>query len=86
LDWGSACCKAATYTGKHRINANIYAVSGIRNHDPSVRAGEDISCHCERRCEVHTHINKEVIIIIIIIIIIVVVVVVVVVVTCRSLI
>jgi hypothetical protein len=29
---------------KHRINANIHASSGIRTNDPSVRAGEDISC------------------------------------------
>jgi hypothetical protein len=28
---------------KHRINTDIHALSGIRNHDPSVRAGEDIS-------------------------------------------
>jgi hypothetical protein len=40
---------------KHRINAHtdIYALSGIRTHDPSVRVGEDISCvrprgQCER--------------------------------------
>jgi hypothetical protein len=31
---------------KHRINAHtdIYALSGIRTQDPSVRAGEDSSC------------------------------------------
>jgi hypothetical protein len=31
---------------KHRINAHtgIHASSGIRTHDPSVRAGEDSSC------------------------------------------
>jgi hypothetical protein len=31
---------------KHRITAHtkIRALSGIRNHDPSVRAGEEISC------------------------------------------
>jgi hypothetical protein len=31
---------------KHRINThtNIHAWSGIRNHDPSVRAGEDCLC------------------------------------------
>jgi hypothetical protein len=42
----SARRKAATYTGqhKHRINADIHAHSGIRTHDPSVRAEEDISC------------------------------------------
>jgi hypothetical protein len=39
---------------KHRINThtNIHALSGIRNHDPSVRSGEDNSClkpsHCDR--------------------------------------
>jgi hypothetical protein len=45
----------ATYKGqhKHRINANIHALSGIRTHDPSVRASENISClrprgHCDR--------------------------------------
>jgi hypothetical protein len=37
-----------------RDNANIHALSGIRNHDPSVRAGEDIPClrphsHCDGR-------------------------------------
>jgi hypothetical protein len=56
LDGGSARRKAATYTGqhKHRINAktNIYALSGIRTHDPSVRVGEGISFlrprgHCD---------------------------------------
>jgi hypothetical protein len=42
---------------KHRINAHytyIHASSGIRTHDPSVRAGEGSSClrprgHCNRR-------------------------------------
>jgi hypothetical protein len=31
---------------KHRINAHtdIYAMSGIRTHDPSVRVSEDSSC------------------------------------------
>jgi hypothetical protein len=40
---------------KHRINVHtdIHALSGIRTHDPSVRANEDISCrrprsHCDR--------------------------------------
>jgi hypothetical protein len=41
---------------KHRINAHntdIHALSGIRSHDPSVRAGEDGSClrqrgYCDR--------------------------------------
>jgi hypothetical protein len=59
LDEWSARRKAATYTGqhKHRINANIRASSGIRTHDPSVQAGEDISCprprgHCDRLDEI----------------------------------
>jgi hypothetical protein len=37
---------------KHRINAhtNIHALSGIRTHDPRVRAREDNSCgHCDRQ-------------------------------------
>jgi hypothetical protein len=36
-------CYLNTEQHKHRINAytNIHALSGIRNHDPSVRAGED---------------------------------------------
>jgi hypothetical protein len=53
---GSDRRKAATYRGqhKHRINANIHALSGIRTHHPSVGASEDISClkprgHCDRR-------------------------------------
>jgi hypothetical protein len=41
---------------KHRINIhtpNIHALSGIRTHDPSVRASEDSSClrpcgYCDR--------------------------------------
>jgi hypothetical protein len=39
----------------HRINADIYASSGSRTHDPSLRTGEDGSCltvrpagHCHR--------------------------------------
>jgi hypothetical protein len=43
---------------KHRINAytDIHALSGIRTHDPSVRAIEDTIClrlrgHCDRRFE-----------------------------------
>jgi hypothetical protein len=47
-------------TAKHRINAHnrdTHALSGIRNHDPSVRATEDSSClrpcgYCERP---HSH-------------------------------
>jgi hypothetical protein len=54
----SAWRKAATYTGqhKHRIKADksIHALSGIRTHDPRVRASEDNSClrrrgHCNRQ-------------------------------------
>jgi hypothetical protein len=56
LDEGSARRKAAAYTGQHqyRLNGdNIHTLSGIRTHDPSVRAGEHISClrprgHCNR--------------------------------------
>jgi hypothetical protein len=40
---------------QHKVNAHtdIYITSGIRTHDPSVRAGEDGSClrprgHCNR--------------------------------------
>jgi hypothetical protein len=47
---------------KHRINTDIHALSGIRTHDPSVRAGEDISCRRQRgHCDRHTekcHIRK----------------------------
>jgi hypothetical protein len=32
------------YPHKHRMNANIYAFSGIRTHDSSVRASEKSSC------------------------------------------
>jgi hypothetical protein len=37
---------------------NIHALSGIRTHDPSVRASEDSSClrplgHCDRSVEKH---------------------------------
>jgi hypothetical protein len=49
---------------KHRINAytNIHTLSGIRTHDPSVRANEDSSClrprgHCDR-LSVHLHIRN----------------------------
>jgi hypothetical protein len=48
LDGGSARRKAATYTqdNTNRIIAhtNIHASSGIRTHDPSVRASEDSLC------------------------------------------
>jgi hypothetical protein len=44
LDECSACRKAAIYTqgNTNRINTdtNIHALSGIRTHDPSVRANE----------------------------------------------
>jgi hypothetical protein len=33
-----------TQDNTNRINANIHALSGIRTHDLSVRASEDISC------------------------------------------
>jgi hypothetical protein len=56
LDGLSAHRRAATYTWqhKHRINAHrrpCFESSGIRNHDPSVRAGEGSWClrprgHC----------------------------------------
>jgi hypothetical protein len=38
LDRGSARRKATTYKGQHKhlINADIYALSVIRTHDPSV--------------------------------------------------
>jgi hypothetical protein len=50
LDGGSARRKAATYTEqhKHRIYSDIHAFSGIRTHDPSFPAGEDISCLAAR--------------------------------------
>jgi hypothetical protein len=41
------------------MQTNIHALSGIRTHDPSVRAGEDISCispcgHCDRHVYIKT--------------------------------
>jgi hypothetical protein len=45
-----------TQTQNKRIHTpNIYALSGIRTHDPSVRASEDSSflrprCYCDRLC------------------------------------
>jgi hypothetical protein len=54
LDGGSVHRKRATYTEhKHRINADTHALSGIRAHDPSVRADEGSSSlkprgHCDR--------------------------------------
>jgi hypothetical protein len=45
LDGRSARHKAPTYRQhKHRTQTDIHASSGIRTHDPSVWAGEDISC------------------------------------------
>jgi hypothetical protein len=46
---GSAHRKTATYTRDHTntelTHTDIHAWSGIRTHDPSVRAGKDGSCH-----------------------------------------
>jgi hypothetical protein len=44
---------AENNTNAEETRTNIYALSGIRTHDPSVWAGEDISCliprgHCNR--------------------------------------
>jgi hypothetical protein len=51
LGRGSARYKVATQY-KHRINTDIHALKWIRTHDPSVRAGEDISCLRPRgRCD-----------------------------------
>jgi hypothetical protein len=49
---GSACRNAAIYT-QDNTNTDIRASSGIRAHDPSIRAREDSSClrplgHCNR--------------------------------------
>jgi hypothetical protein len=40
-------------TGQHKLTPNIHALSGIRTHDPSVRANADSSCfrprgYCDR--------------------------------------
>jgi hypothetical protein len=40
------------------MHTDVHALSGIRTHDPSVRAGEDGSClrlrdHCDRRVEMY---------------------------------
>lgn len=50
-----------TYTGKnkHGIKINIHASSGNQTHDPTVLAGEDISClktrgHCSQLFEIRT--------------------------------
>jgi hypothetical protein len=37
-----------TQDNTNRINANIHTLNEIRSHYLSVRAGEDISCHCDR--------------------------------------
>jgi hypothetical protein len=51
------------YTGRHkqRINTHtdIHALSGIRIHDPSVRANEDSAClrprgHCDKEGIIHS--------------------------------
>jgi hypothetical protein len=49
----------------HIINAytNIYVLSGIRIHDPSVQASEDSSClrprgHCDRRNHIYRRQNQ----------------------------
>jgi hypothetical protein len=39
------------------MHTNIHALSGMRTHDPSVRASEDISCfrprgHCDRQTKI----------------------------------
>jgi hypothetical protein len=46
LDGGSAEPKATTCAGqhKHRINAGIYASSGLQTRNPFVCAGEKMSC------------------------------------------
>jgi hypothetical protein len=46
----------ATQTQNNRRQTDIHTSSGIRTHDPSVRAGEDISClrprgHCDRHVQ-----------------------------------
>jgi hypothetical protein len=40
MDGGSARCTTATWQHKHRINADIHAVSGIRTNDPRVQVSE----------------------------------------------
>jgi hypothetical protein len=54
--WTGISQSQGHYLYKHRINTNIHALSGIRTHDPSVRASEDSSClrphgHCDRCSE-----------------------------------
>jgi hypothetical protein len=55
LDGGSARRKASTLYKTNAHNTYIHALSGIRTHDPSVRASKDSSCliviprgHCDR--------------------------------------
>jgi hypothetical protein len=43
---------------------NMHALSGIRNHDPSVRASEDSSCfrprgYCDRPSTLHRYTNYQ---------------------------
>jgi hypothetical protein len=66
LDGGSARRKASTYAqgNTNRIDARRHVFSGIRTHDPSVRATEDSSClsprgHCDRLTLLLPHINLE---------------------------
>jgi hypothetical protein len=45
-----------------QTQTNIHALSGIRTHDPSVRASEDNSClrrrgHCDRRDNIYSSLN-----------------------------
>jgi hypothetical protein len=51
LGWGTSPTHGRylhTKQHKHRENANIHGLSGIRTYDPSVPAGEDISCLRQR--------------------------------------
>jgi hypothetical protein len=60
LDGGSARRKAATSTQNNtNTHTDIHAFSGIRTHDPSIRASEDSSClrprgHSDRRSKINT--------------------------------
>jgi hypothetical protein len=43
-----------------QMHTDIHASSGIRTHDPSIRAGEDVSClrprdHCDRRVSMNNN-------------------------------
>jgi hypothetical protein len=49
---------------KHIHTPNIHALSGIRTHDPSVRASEDNSClrprgYCDRRLRMLATVNER---------------------------